>query len=289
MGTIEVSHPEKVLFPADGLTKADVVAHFRTVTRSMLPHLAGRPLTMRRFPDGIDGQGFFQKDASDHFPDWVRTVEIARKSAEGTVRHVVCEDSEAGADTLLYLANQATLEFHVWSSTVDDLEHPDRVVVDIDPPGRTPVATLRDIARRVRDAYTERGLTPYLQATGGRGFHIVAPLDRSADHDEVRAAAAELAGELAAADPDLLTTAQRKDKRGDRVFLDVNRNGFGQTFVSPYSLRARPGAPVATPLDWDELSRAYPNGFTPQRIRRRLARKADPWRGIDGGAGRLGS
>ena len=283
MSTIQVSHPEKEFFPAEHLTKGDVVDHYRSVAQVMLPHLAGRPLTLRRYPDGIDGQGFFQKDASDHFPDWIRTIEVPKRSGDGSVRYVVCDS----ADTLVYLANQATIEFHVWPSTVDDLEHPDRVVVDIDPPDGVPVTTLRDIARRLRDAYAEAGLTPYVQATGGRGFHVVAPLDRSADYDAVRAAALDLADRLAAADPDLLTTAQRKDKRGDRVFLDVNRNGFGQTFVTPYSLRARPGAPVATPLDWSELGRATPNGFTPQRIRRRLSSKQDPWRDLDDHAGRL--
>jgi bifunctional non-homologous end joining protein LigD len=282
---VRISHPEKVFFPDVQLTKGDVVEHYRTVAGVMLPHLAGRPLTLRRFPDGIDGQGFFQKDASDHFPDWIETVPVERRSAPGVVHHVVCSD----VDTLLYLANQATIEFHIWSATVPDLDHPDRLVIDIDPLAGVPVAVLRSVARRLRDAFAARGLTPFVQATGGRGFHVVAPLEPVATHDMVRAAALDLAEGLVADDPDLLTTAQRKDKRGDRVFLDVNRNGFSQTFVAPYSLRARPGAPVATPLDWRELTRATPDGFTPQRIRRRLARKPDPWSTMNDHRARLPS
>ncbi|MCD0445339.1 non-homologous end-joining DNA ligase [Glycomyces sp. A-F 0318] len=275
---VKVSKPDKELFPDDDVSKGDVIEHYRTVADVMLPHLAGRPLTMRRFPDGIDEEGFFQKHASEYFPDWVRVVEVPQRSEEGTVRHVVCEDEAA----LVYLANQNTVEFHIWLSTMDDLDHPDRLVIDIDPPKGADVDTLRSVARRIRDAYAEIGLAPYTQATGGRGFHVAAPLDRSADFDAVRGLAADLADRLAARDPDLLTTEQRKNKRGDRIFLDVNRNAYGQTFIAPYSLRARPGASVATPLDWSELGRATPGGSTIATMRRRLAHKAaDPWADMD--------
>ncbi len=267
---MKLSNLDKVFFPEAGLSKGDVIEHYRTVAAEMLPHLAGRPLTMRRYPDGIEGGGFFQKDASDHFPDWVR-VETVPQRQGGTIRHVVCDDE----DTLVYLANQATIEFHVWLSTMDDLEHPDLMVIDIDPPTGVPVRTLRAVARRLAGVYREVGLTPYVQATGGRGFHVVAPLDRSAEWDEARELSVALAEHVAAADPELLTTAQRKNKRGDRIFLDFNRNAYGQTFVAPFTLRARPSAGVATPITWDELSRVEPDGFTPERIRRR--RKKDPW------------
>jgi bifunctional non-homologous end joining protein LigD len=281
---IKVSKPDKELFPDDDVSKSDMIDHYRAVADVMLPHLKGRPLTMRRFPDGIEGDGFFQKHASEYFPDWVRVVEVPQRE-EGTVNHVVCEDEA----TLAYLANQAAVEFHVWLSTLEDLEHPDRLVIDIDPPKDAPVETLRSVARSVRDLYTEVGLTPYTQATGGRGFHVAAPLDRSTDFDAVRDFAERLADRLASQEPDLLTTEQRKNKRGDRIFLDVNRNAYGQTFVAPYSLRARPGAGVATPLDWSELGRATPGGSTIATIRRRLAqKKADPWADMDAHAGSAG-
>ena len=272
---IKVSKLDKALFPEDSVSKGDMLDHYRAVADVMLPHLAGRPLTLRRYPDGIGEGGFFQKHASDYFPEWIRTATM--EADEGTVDYVVCEDEA----TLLYLANQATIEFHVWLSTVDRPDHPDRLVIDIDPPSGVTVASLRDIARRARDLYADLGFTPFVQATGGRGFHVVAPLDRTADFDAVRDLAAAVADRLAAADPDHLTTAQRKQRRGDRVFLDVNRNAYGQTFITPYSMRARPGAPVATPLDWTELGRSAPNGRTTATIGKRLAQKGDPWVDID--------
>jgi bifunctional non-homologous end joining protein LigD len=274
---IKVSSLDKELFPADHFTKGDMLVHYVAVAEAMVPHLSGRPLTLRRFPEGIASEGFFQKDAPGHFPDWITTVEVPHRRSEGTVRYVVCD----GAATLMYLANLSTIEFHIWTATVDDLERPDRLVMDLDPPPGVTVATLRSVARRARDLFAEIGLTPYLQATGGRGFHVVAPLDRSADFRFVRDLAGDIADHLAAGDPDLLTTAQRKNRRGDRIFLDVNRNGHGQTFAAPYSLRARPGAAVATPLDWDELSRSKPNGYTAASITRRLAHKSDPWADMD--------
>ncbi|GAA1952575.1 non-homologous end-joining DNA ligase [Amycolatopsis minnesotensis] len=275
---VEVSHTGKVFYPEDGLSKGDVIAHYRTVAAAMVPHLRGRPLTLRRYPDGIDGAGWFQKEAPEHFPDWVRVEEMPQRDG-GSVHHVVCEDEAA----LVYLANQATIEFHIWTSTVDSPERPDLMVLDLDPPGGTGTAKLREIARGARDQFAEIGLEVYLQATGGRGFHLVVPLDATADHDLVRTLAREAADKLAERDPEHLTTAQRKDKRGDRVFLDTNRNGYAQTFVAPYSLRARPGAAAATPLDWAELGKAEPGGWPPAKLGKRLARKEDPWRDLHKG------
>jgi bifunctional non-homologous end joining protein LigD len=274
---IKVSRPDKVFYPEDGITKGDVVEHYRRVAPVMVPQLRGRPLTLRRWPDGISGESWFQKDVSDHFPGWLHIESVPQhQDARSVVRHVVCDDQAS----LVYLANQATVEFHIWPSTVDDLEHPDLMVIDLDPPAGVGVPELRKVARRTRDLLSDIGLTPLVQATGGRGFHVVAPLDRSADYDVVRALGREAAQYLARRDPERLTTEQRKNKRGDRIFLDTNRNGYAQTFVAPYSLRGRPGAPVATPLDWSELGRTAPNGYDIDKISGRLARKADPWRDL---------
>jgi bifunctional non-homologous end joining protein LigD len=270
---VELSNLDKLLYPDAGVTKGDVIDYYRAVADAMLPHLARRPLVLHRFPDGFGTKGFVQHDVGEHFPDWIQTADLPRRGREGTVRHVVCED----AATLVYLANQAALELHIWPSTVDKPEHPDRLVIDIDPPDGTEVTTLRTIARQVRDLYEKVGLAPFVQATGSRGFHVVAPLDRSADYEFVRELAAGLADHLAAEHPGELTTAQRKQKRGDRVFLDINRNAYGQTFAAPYSLRARPGASAVTPLDWSELGRATPAGHTIRTMPKRLARKEDPW------------
>lgn len=270
---IALSSLDKELFPEEHFSKDDLLVHYLTVADAMVPHLAGRALTLRRFPHGIGADGFFQKDVGDRFPDWIRTVEVPHRHSEGANRYAVCDD----APTLLYLANLSTIEFHIQTATADRIDHPDRLVMDIDPPDGVTVATLRSVARRVRDLYTELGLTPFAQATGGRGFHVVAPLDRSEEFAFVRRLAGDIAARLADDDPELLTTAHRKNRRGDRIFLDVNRNGRSQTFIAPYSLRSRPGAAVATPLDWGELGRATPNGFTAAAIRRRLAQKRDPW------------
>jgi bifunctional non-homologous end joining protein LigD len=272
---IKVSHPDKIYYPDSGITKGEVVEYYRAVAGAMVPHLRGRPLTLRRYPDGIAAKNWFQKEASDYFPGWIRIEKIPQKDTD-PVHYVLCED----AATVVYLANQGTIEFHIWPSTIDALDRPDLMVIDIDPPDGVEVGELRSVARRIRDLYQEIGLAPYLQATGGRGFHVVAPLDATADYDTVRALARAAAERLVAGDPDRLTVEQRKDKRGDRIFLDTNRNGYAQTFVAPYSLRARPGAPVVTPLDWAELGKAEPNGWDPRRIKQRLARKGDPWDGI---------
>jgi bifunctional non-homologous end joining protein LigD len=275
--SIVVSNPDKVLYPDDGLTKSDLVDHYRRVADVMLPHLRGRPLTLRRFPDGIEADGFFQKEASDFFPDWIEVAKVPRRDGGAPVHHAVCDS----AASLVYLASLATIEFHVWPSTVSALDNPDRMIVDIDPPDGTDIAELRQVARQVRRCVERLGLTAYVQGTGGRGFHVVTPLDGSADYDEVRQLARDVTDRIAADDPDRLTTAIRKESRHGRIFLDTNRNGYGQTFVTPYSLRARPGAAVATPLDWPELGKAIPNGYDTRRIRRRLSQRADPWRRID--------
>ncbi|WP_335987704.1 non-homologous end-joining DNA ligase [Glycomyces sp. MUSA5-2] len=274
--TIRVPHPDKEMFPGEGITAADVLAHYRAVAPVMLPHLAGRALTLLRHPDGIGAEGFFQRHAMDYFPDWVRTVAVPKR--DGTQADAVVCDDEA---TLVYLAAHSAIEFHIRPCTVDAIDYPDRMVVDLDPPDGVPVAVLRDVARRVRDLVADLGFTPFLQTTGGRGFHVVAPLDRSEDFRFVRELAGDLAGHLARADPEVLTVQHRIEKRAGRIFLDVNRNGRSQTFASPYTLRARPGAGVAVPLDWSELGRAVPGGHTIRTIRRRLARKADPWADID--------
>ncbi|MER7012445.1 non-homologous end-joining DNA ligase [Saccharopolyspora sp. NPDC000359] len=269
----EVSNPDKVLYPDDGYRKQDVLDYYRAVAEVMVPHTRGRPLTLRRFPDGIGAGGFFQKEASDHFPDWVRVESVPQRGERGVVHHAVVDD----AATLLYLAGQACLEFHLGLSTVDDLERPVLVVLDLDPPDGTGLAELREVTRRMCEQFRDAGWDPHVQATGGRGFHVAAPLPGDRGFDEVRADLRELVDRAARDDPERLTVEQRKDKRGDRIFLDTNRNAYGQTMIAPYSLRARPGAPAATPLDLGELGRARPQSYGLANMARRLAQKSDPW------------
>lgn len=279
---IKLSNPDKVLYPDDRVTKSVMVEYYRAVADAMVPQVRDRPLTLKRYPDGLSGEGWFQKRASDYFPEWLRVEDIPQRGdGSGSLEYAVCDD----AASLIYLANQASLEFHIWTSTVDNLNHPDRLVIDLDPPTEIDLKTLRETARRTRDLFTDIGLMPYLQATGGRGYHIVAPLDSSAEFDTVRELAGKAAEHLASRDPDRLTTAFRKEKRGERIFLDTNRNGYAQTFIAPYSLRARPGATAATPLDWSELGKVAPGDYGVHNLPKRLARKADPWQDMHRDAG----
>ena len=272
---IELSSLDKVLFPHEGYTKKDLVDHYRAVAAVALPHYRDRPLSMHRFPDGIDGDGFFQKDAPDYFPHWIHRVSLPK--AGGEVSYVVADDEA----TLAYLANQACITPHLFLSRRDRPHHPDRLIFDLDPPGDD-FEPVRRAARLVRDALDEVELPCYLQTTGSRGLHVVVPLDRSASFDAARSFARDLAARLAQGHAAELTIAQRKSQRGGRVFLDYLRNAYGQTTVAPYAVRARAGAPVATPLEWSELGdrRLHPRRYTIRNIRRRLGRKEDPWTDI---------
>lgn len=269
----EVSRPDKVLWPDAGVTKADLAEHYEQVAGVMLPHLRGRALVMHRFPDGIDDSGFYQKQVPGTAPEFVDTVDVHADTRRGHVEHVVVD----GVETLDYLANQACLELHRWLSRSDALDDPDLLVIDLDPPEGGSLDGLRRAVRSTRSLFETIGLAPYLMATGGSGYHVVAPLDRSAGFDDVRALARAVADRLVAGDPDGLTVEQRIAARGDRIFVDTNRNAYAQTAVTPYSPRARPGAPVATPIEFGELAKVRPDGFDMTGVRRRLARKSDPW------------
>lgn len=243
---VEVSRPQKVLFADDGMTKADLAAYYRTVARRMLPHLRGRPLMLERHPDGIDDPGFLQKEIPGNFPDWIHRAELPKEG--GTVTYVLCEDTA----TLVLLADQGCVTLHRWLSRVDRPDHPDRLVFDLDPPDDdfTPV---REAARWLHDLLDEIGLPSVLMTTGSRGLHVLVPLDRRTPFDDVRAFAADVADALADRHPEQLTTEVRKKARAGRLYLDIQRNAYGQTAVAPYAVRARPGAPVAAPLTWDDL------------------------------------
>ncbi|MEU2491190.1 non-homologous end-joining DNA ligase [Streptomyces sp. NPDC007883] len=243
---LEVHRPEKVLFPADGFTKADLVEYHRAIAPHMLPHLRGRPLMLERLPDGLDGPRFMQKETPESYPDWVRRAEVPKEG--GTVTHTVCDDTA----TLVHLADQACVTLHRWQSKADRPDHPDRVVFDLDPP-KDDFEPVRRAARLLGELLGELRLPSVLMTTGSRGLHVVVPLVRRHAFDEVREFAKDVADLLAAAHPDRLTTEARKAARGDRLYLDVQRNGYAQTAVAPYSVRAREGAPVATPIGWDQL------------------------------------
>ncbi|WP_328751629.1 non-homologous end-joining DNA ligase [Streptomyces sp. NBC_00285] len=240
--TVEVHRPDKVLFPgADGAkeyTKGDLVDYYRSVAPFMVPQLRGRPLMLERHPDGLAGPRFMQKNTPEGYPEWISRVEVPKEG--GTVRHTVCDD-------------KATLTLHRWLSRAGSENHPDRMVFDLDPAGDDDFEAVREAARLLGELLDELKLPSALMTTGSRGLHVIVPLDGRHDFDEVRAFAKDAADTLVAGHPDLLTTAARKKDRGDRLYLDVQRNGYAQTAVAPFAVRAKPGAPVATPVAWSQL------------------------------------
>jgi bifunctional non-homologous end joining protein LigD len=230
---------------------------------------------MQRFPDGIGKKGFFHKDVPTHFPDWIKRVQVRKQS--GTVTHALTCD----ADTLVYLADQACITPHVWLSRADELERPDRMVFDLDPSNGS-FTEVRGAARSLGELLDGLGLAPFAMTTGSRGLHVWVPLRRQAGFDEVRQFARDLARVMVRRAPDKLTLEARKQKRGQRILIDIMRNAYAQTAVPPYAVRPRPGAPVATPLRWRELSDSSlrPDKFTLRNVERRLSRSGDPWKEI---------
>jgi bifunctional non-homologous end joining protein LigD len=276
---VQITHPDRVLFPnpsaRKGITKGDLVGYYYEVADTMLRHLKSRPLTVQRFPRGIDQQGFVQQDFADSLPDWMGRAEVAREGKEGgTVVHPVAESREA----VVWLANQNCITLHEWQSRQGALHNPDRLVFDLDP-SDSDFAPVRETARAIAGVLDDLGLARYLQTTGSRGLHIVVPLRGDADFDTARQFARDVAEVVVSDDPAHRTVEARKDNRGGRVYLDVMRNAYAQTAVAPYSVRPRPGAPVATPLEWDELgSRGmHADRFTIRDVPKRLAGQRDPW------------
>jgi len=278
--SIAVSSLDKLLFPAQGgaeaVTKGELIEYYRQVAPILLRYLKGRPLSLQRYPGGIAEQGFYQKEVPDYFPDWIDRARIEVLETGEIQEQVICNDPA----TLVYLANQNTITFHPWLSRADRLYYPDKLIFDLDPPGEFEAA--RQAAWLLRDLLTELGLRPFVMTTGSRGLHVVAPLDRKADFDAVRDFARDLAVWLVRQHPDTLTVEMRKDEREGRVFLDYLRNAYASTAVAPYAVRARPGAPVATPLAWEELEdpALRSDTYTLRTLPDRLARVGDPWRDL---------
>src|SRR5712692_7889347 len=229
---VVISHPEKILFPDDGITKGELAAYYEAIAPLMVPHIDGRPVTMERFPNGIGHGGFLQKDVSKGFPEWLERVEAPKKG--GVVHYPLVRDSRS----LLWLANQNCITPHVWTSRTPDLYRPDVCVFDLDPSGDEP-NVLRTAALAVRDVLAELGLPSWVKTSGSKGFHIVVPLDGEAGFDEVAGFANAVAQVLIARDPRHLTQEFSKVDRGGRIFVDTGRNGYSATFAATYAVRSR--------------------------------------------------
>ena len=277
-----ITHPEKVLFPDDGITKGELAAYYEAVAPIMLPHIAGRPITMERYPAGIAEEGFFHKDVSKGFPAWLERIEVPKKG--GTVHYALASDTRS----LLWLANQNTITTHVWPSRTPRLHRPDLCVFDLDPSEDNP-EILRASALRLRDLLSELGLTSWLKTSGSKGFHIVVPLDATSGFGEVAGFAHAAGRLLVTRDPDHLTQEFAKVDRGNRILIDTGRNGYSATFAAPYAVRPKPEAPISAPCTWDELERHIvgPRTFTLRAMEARIADVGDLWSDLEGNAQEL--
>jgi bifunctional non-homologous end joining protein LigD len=272
--SIELSRLDKTLFPDDGITKGDLIDYYERVSARMVVHVRDRLLTMERFPNGIDGQRFFQKDISDYFPRWIDRKTVGKKG--GTVTHVVCNKRA----TLVYLANQACITMHAGLGRIDRLDKPDQVVLDLDPAGAD-FDLVRHTAQELRELFDELGLASFVKVTGSRGLHVVVPLKRTASSESVAGFARDVSRLASARRPQQLTVERMKSGRAGRLYVDWLRNGRAQTAVAAYSVRARPGAPVALPLAWEEVgdARLTPDAFSMKQAAARVEDEPDPWSG----------
>jgi bifunctional non-homologous end joining protein LigD len=267
-----ITHPEKVLFPDDGITKGEVAAYYEAIAPVMLPHLAGRPLTMERYPAGIGREGFWQKDVSKGFPEWLERVEVPKK--DGSVHHPVVTDVRS----LLWTVNQNTITHHVWSSRVPDLKHPDVCVFDLDPP-TDDAASVRAAALGLRDLLEKLTLPSWIKTTGSKGFHIVVPLDGKTTMGEAARFADAVGKVFVSLAPEALTQEFSKVDRRGRIYVDTGRNGYHSTFAAAYTVRARRGAPVSAPCTWQEVERGDvdPGTFTIRNVLERVQEIGDVW------------
>lgn len=290
MDSLEIDHHEialtntdKIYFPANrktkskAITKGEIIDYYYHIAPTMLPYLQDRPLTVQRYPEGITGESFFQKNAPDYFPSWIKRIPI-KDADDKTTDYVNCSN----AATLVYLANQGAIVYHVWTSKANKPTYPDRLIFDLDPSGKSGFTLVRWTAKKLKYIFDLLELTSFVMTTGSRGVHIVVPLKPIYTNDEVVSFAREIAEYLIGHYPQKLTLSMPKHGRGDRVFLDIYRNSYAHHGVAPYSVRALPGAPVATPVTWQELLNkgVTSQSYTIYNIFRRLAQKDDPWKGM---------
>jgi bifunctional non-homologous end joining protein LigD len=272
-----ITHPDKVLFPDDGITKGELASYYEAIAPAMLPHIHGRPVTMERYHRGIGEAGFFQKDVKKGFPEWLERVEVPKKG--GTVHHPVVRDTRS----LVWMANQNSITPHVWTSRAPDLYRPDICVFDLDPLQDQP-EILRGSALALRDLLDELGLRSWVKTSGSKGFHIVVPLDGAGDFGEVGGFAHAASTILVRRDPKHLTQEFSKADRGGRILVDSARNGYSATFAAAYAVRAKPGAPVSAPCTWKEVERGEvgPRTFTLRSMAARIAEVGDLWAEMNG-------
>lgn len=243
---IHITHPDRVVFPKEGITKGDVVKYYHWISEKMLPFLKNRPITLQRFPSGVEEEGFYQKNVPDYFPFFIKRIEV--ETEEGTNIQVICNNKKS----LIYLVNQNTITFHTWLSKRDRIHQPDKVIFDLDPSGNS-FEEVRQTALILREFLQNKRRKPHVMTTGKNGLHVYYKVRRGRSYDEIKQEVKAFADELVAAHPKLLTTQLRKDQRDGKIFLDYLRNSYAQTAVCPYSLRPTENAGIAMPIQWGLL------------------------------------
>ena len=269
---ITITHPEKVLFPEDGITKGDLAAYYEMVAPLMLPHINARPVTMERYPAGIGNKGFWQKDVVKGFPAWLERVEVPKK--DGTVHHPLITDTRS----LLWVTNQNTITPHVWTSRATELMHPDVGVFDLDP-SRDEPEVLRAAAVALRDLLEELGLPCWIKTSGSKGFHILISIDGKTPMNEAAGFAHGAARLLVQRYPKQLTLEFHKRDRAGRILVDTGRNDYSATFAAAYAVRARRGAPLSAPCTWEEVitGEVEHDSFNLRNMQDRVAKVGDVW------------
>jgi bifunctional non-homologous end joining protein LigD len=268
-----ITHPDKVLFPEDGITKGDLAEYYVNVASAMLPHLRKRPVTMERYPNGIGAGGFLQKNLAKGFPEWLERAEAPKKG--GVVHYPLINEPRS----LEWMANQNCVTPHVWCSRVPKLYQPDVCVFDLDPSAEDEPEALRAATLAVHTVLAELDLPSWVKTSGSKGFHIVVPLDATLGFDEVSAFALTVGKVLVERDPGRLTLEFSKADRGGRIYVDTGRNGYSATFAAAYAVRSKPGAPVSAPCTWEEVEAGAvgPRSFTLRSMPERLAAAGDLW------------
>jgi DNA ligase D len=268
-----ISNPDKVLFPETGQTKGDLAEHYLRVADPLMRTMGGRPVLLQRFPEGPGGPSFFQKRVPKNAPSWLTTTTVS--TPNGTTSQALVA---ADLDHVLWAVNLGCLGFHVWPYLAAEPEFTDELRIDLDPTPGVDFPMIRQAARELRALLAEAGITGYPKTTGNRGLHVYVRLESRWDSYEVRSGAVAIARELERRRPDLITAAWWKEERGTRVFIDFNQNAPHKTVFGAWSVRARPGAQVSTPIAWDELDDVHPDQFTIASLPARLESVGDPWR-----------
>ena len=272
--TVHCSHESFLYFPTAHISKGQLIDYYQRIAPYMIPYVKNRLMTLQRFPKGIEGDGFYQKNTPDYFPAFIERKKV-RKKSDGIVKYLMCNN----AATLVYATNQGMITPHITLSKTDKLQYPDRIIFDLDPPSHFSFADLIDVAYMLKDIIEAHHLIPFVMTTGSRGLHVVIPIKREYTFKKVKKWAQLIAQDVVSAWPKKLTIEVSKAKRRNRIFVDYLRNSYGATAVAPYAVRALEYAPIAMPLGWQELANVSSSRhYTMKNVFKRLTRVEDPWK-----------